>query len=102
MLWLAEAVSAIRRSVHLQVISLEEGLLAIDDLLALDIETIPLDAQLCRSAFDWANRLGQSRAYDGFYMALSERLKAELWTADERLANTAQQVGVPWARWIGT
>jgi predicted nucleic acid-binding protein len=101
MLWLAEAVSAIRMSVYVQMISLEEGLIAIDDLFALDVETIPLDAQLCRSAFEWAGRLGQGRAYDGFYLALSEQMRAKLWTADRRLVNGAQQAGASWVCWIG-
>ena len=100
-LWLAEAVSAIRKSVFFQAISAEDGLLALDDLLALDIETITIDPLLCRTAFEWAGRLRQATAYDGFYLALAEQMGAELWTADKRLANAAQQAGVTWVRWIG-
>jgi hypothetical protein len=48
-----------------------------------------------------SNRLGQSKAYDAFYLALAERLKAEFWTADQRLANGARQLGANWAHWIG-
>jgi len=96
MLWLAEVVSAIRRIAHLGMISAEEGLAAIEDLFALEVEVIALDAPLCRAAFAWAGRLGQSKAYDSFYLALAEQLEAELWTADERLANSARQAGVSW------
>jgi predicted nucleic acid-binding protein len=99
--WAAEATSAIRRSVYLKVISPEEGLQAITDLYALDVELIVPDAQLCHSALNWAGRLGQSKAYDGFYVALSEQLVAEFWTADKRLANGAHQIGATWVHWLG-
>jgi predicted nucleic acid-binding protein len=99
--WLAEVVSALRRSLHLRVISSNEGEVALEGLLALDVEMIPLDAPMCRAALRWAARLGHSRAYDGFYLALAERLAAELWTGDQRLAHGAQQVGATWVHWIG-
>ena len=54
-----------------------------------------------RSAFDWATRLRQKAAYDGFYLAAAESLGAELWTADQALVNNARQVGAGWVRWIG-
>ncbi len=98
MLWVVEAISAIRASVYLGRVSLEAGQRAVDDLLDLGIETVPLDATLCRLAFEWAARLGQSKAYDGFYLALAEREGAELWTGDRRLANRAQQAGATWVR----
>ncbi len=100
-LWLAEVASAIRRSVHLRAISSHEGEVALDDLLALDIDIIPMDGSLCRAASRWATQLGHSRAYDGFYMALAERLNAEFWTGDRRLARGAQQAGANWVHWIG-
>ena len=54
-----------------------------------------------RIAFDWATRLRQKGAYDGFYLAAAEQLGAELWTADQALVNNALQVGVSWVRWMG-
>ena len=101
MLWLAVCVSVIRRSVHEQAISPGEGRVAIEDLFALEVETMPLDEKMCRSAFAWAERLGQAKAYDGLYLALAERLGAEMWTTDERLVREAQQAGVAWVQWIG-
>jgi predicted nucleic acid-binding protein len=100
-LWLAEGVSAIREVVHARSIPAERGSQALESLFALEIESISMDAPLCRSALEWAARLRQSRAYDGFYLALAERLGTEVWTADRRLANGAQQVGAVWVRWIG-
>jgi predicted nucleic acid-binding protein len=83
------------------LIAAERAREAVEDLFALEIETAPLDAPLSRSALAWAERLGQSRAYDGFYLALAEGLGAEVWTADRRLANGAQKVGAAWVHWIG-
>jgi predicted nucleic acid-binding protein len=54
-----------------------------------------------RSAFDWATRLRQKAAYDGFYLAAAEQLGAEFWTADKALANNAGQLGVSWVHWMG-
>jgi predicted nucleic acid-binding protein len=62
---------------------------------------IPLTADLTRAAYRWSERLGQRRAYDGFYLAAADTLGGELWTADERLANSARRAGVGWVHWIG-
>jgi predicted nucleic acid-binding protein len=70
-------------------------------LLSIDIELVSLSDALCRSAFEWALRLGQSRAYDAFYLAVAEAQQVELWTADRRLANGAHQIGALWVHWIG-
>jgi predicted nucleic acid-binding protein len=100
-LWLAEATSSIRRAVYAKVLSAENGHRAIEQLFALEIETASLSETLCKAAFDWAGRLGQARAYDGFYLALANSLGAEFWTADRRLVNGAKQAGISWVRWIG-
>ena len=99
--WVVECVSGIRMSLHAKRITMEQANTAIDDLFLLEVETQPLDISLCKAALEWATRLQQSRAYDAFYLALAERLQAEFWTADRRLANGAQQLGVKWVRWIG-
>jgi predicted nucleic acid-binding protein len=49
---------------------------------------------------DWASRLEQSKAYDGFYLAAAGQVGAELWTADQRLRNRARQLGVSWVHLI--
>lgn len=101
MLWVAECTSAIRRSVHTRVITLEQGRVALNDLLSLDVRIMSLDDELASAAYGWASRLGQVRAYDGFYLALAENLGVEFWSADERLVNSARQAGANWARWVG-
>lgn len=100
-LWLPECTSAIRHSVYATLISMDAARTAMSDLFALGVEVIPIGEESCRSALDWAARLGQARAYDGFYMAMAEALGAEFWTADKRLVNGAKQAGVSWVRWIG-
>jgi predicted nucleic acid-binding protein len=97
---LPEVVSMIRRGIFDRRITEAEGQIAIEDLFRLGIEFVPSDVELCQAALVWAGRLGQSKAYDGFYLAVAERRGAELWTADERLRNQAQQLGLSWVRWI--
>jgi len=58
-------------------------------------------SKLCERAFDWATRLNQRLVNDSFFLALSEKLDAEFWTADRRLVNGALQVEVEWVRWMG-
>jgi predicted nucleic acid-binding protein len=103
-LWLAEATSVIRRMAFAQMITGQEGRRAIQDLFALEVQVIPSDVALCAAAYRWAERLHQAKAYDGFYLALTERLSeekerpAEFWTADRRLYHQAQEAGVSWVR----
>jgi predicted nucleic acid-binding protein len=100
-LLLAEAVSVIRQAVYRGAIREVEGQTAVEDLFRLGLRVIPSDRELCLSALAWAGRLGQSKAYDGFYLAVAERTHGELWTGDRRLANGAAQLGLIWVRWIG-
>ncbi len=100
-LLLAECTSTIRRYVHGGLLLEAEGITALADLATLDVSIVPDTPARCRSAYAWAGRLGQSRAYDGFYCALAEESAALLYTGDRRLANAARQLGVPWIAWIG-
>ena len=100
-IWLPEAVSVIRQGIYARWISEAEGKVAVEDLFRLGVEVVPSDTAICQAALGWASRLGQSKAYDGFYLAVTERMGAELWTADEKLHNRVRQLGVVWIRWIG-
>ncbi len=103
-LWLAETTSVIRRMACAELITAQEAKQGIQDIFALEVQVFPADAQLCLSAYEWAEKLGQSKAYDGFYLALAERLSqekncaVEFWTADKRLFNRATEAGVSWVR----
>jgi predicted nucleic acid-binding protein len=69
-------------------------------LLTTDLGVQPVDVS-ARAAFDWATRLRQKAAYDGFYLAAAEQLEADFWTADQALVNNAQQIGISWVHWMG-
>ena len=78
----------------------EEADIALSDLPSLGVEVIPMDLALARQALAWAERLGQIRAYDAFYLALAEREDAILWTGDGRLADRVRQLGIDWVRFL--
>jgi predicted nucleic acid-binding protein len=99
-LWLNEVTSVIHRIHMLGEISEEKATDALNAVLGLDIEVVPETDKMCLSAFKWASRLGQHASYDGFYLALSEDLEAEFWSADQRLVNRSNQVGITWAHSI--
>ena len=63
----------------------------------LDLQLIHPDDTLVELAYDWTRRLNRTAAYDSFYLALTESLSAEFWTADKRLANV---VNAPWVHHI--
>jgi predicted nucleic acid-binding protein len=100
-LFLAESTSAIRKLVHGGILSVEEGSTALSDLLDLDVDIIQETGEHCRAAFRWAERLEQSKAYDGFYLAVAEYADSELWTADERLVHSARDKNIGWVHWAG-
>ena len=100
-IWSAEVVTVLHKAVFHRWITHEDGRNLLHELPALGIVVIPSDEHICEAAFEWAERLGQSTAYDGFYLALSQQLGVELWTADKRLANRAGQIGVNWIRTAG-
>ena len=68
----------------------------------LRVEIINEDEELSLRALELAGKLGQSKAYDAFYLALAEKLVAEFWTADERLFNRCRKdLKLSWVHWIG-
>jgi predicted nucleic acid-binding protein len=94
-----EVASALRRYVHvgeLQSSGVDE---ALDAALGLGVVLIGDDA-LHRRALRFADQLGLAAAYDAHYLALAERLDAELWTTDARLVRGLAG-RLPWVRLIG-
>lgn len=67
---------------------------AMETVLELNI-TIYGDADLHRHALDLAHRFSLPATYDAHYLALAERLGADFWTADQRLAHVVGP-GLPW------
>lgn len=101
LLWEYECLNGLHRAVRLGAIRPQEAADFMKDLLALEIERIVPTAEIHRAALDWAERLGQGKAYDAHYVALAEHLKGELWSADQRLVNALDEHGIRWAHWVG-
>ena len=57
------------------------------------------DSELHQQAIDVAARFSLPAAYDAHYLALAERLQADFWTADRRLAN-AVRPALPWVNLV--
>jgi predicted nucleic acid-binding protein len=98
LLWEYEIVSGLRRAISMGMLSQDEALDALETLLSLDLEVAAPTLESHRRALDWSARLGQRKAYDSQYLATAELAGAELWTADQRLANAALAAGASWVR----
>jgi len=90
-LWLSETTSALRFLVSQKETTADEAEQALRTIHGLRVEIINEDEELSLRALELAGKLGQSKAYDAFYLALAEKLVAEFWTADERLANRCRK-----------
>ena len=77
-------------------LSAETVRLAQEAALALPL-TLYGDADLHRAAVRLAQRLALPATYDAHYLAVAERLEAELWTADRRLFQATQDA-LPWVQ----
>ena len=73
---------------------------ALDFVLSLPIQLIG-DSALHQRAHELAVQYHLPATYDAHYLALAERLNAELWTTDARLYNSVQSQGVGWVRLSG-
>lgn len=72
---------------------------ALADFLSFDIE-IHAPSGLHQLALTIADANGLPAAYDAHYLALSELLGCEFWTADRRLLQRVQGA-LPFVRWLG-
>ena len=100
-LWEYEVVNGLRRAWVSKILTAERAFQALQFLLGLCLETIPGSPERHTQALEWAERLGQSRAYDAQYLAIAYELEATLWTGDQRLVHGAHQIGLTWVRWVG-
>ncbi len=100
-LWDYEVVSGLRRLWQQQALTREEAFAGLEQIWLLDVKRFSAEPNLLQSSLRWADRLGQSKAYDAQYVALAEQYGAELWSADQRLVNALQAQGAGWAHWIG-
>ena len=100
-LWEYEVVSSLQRACFLKLLTRAEAQSSLEALLGLALEVVPASDKQHARALEWAERLGQAKAYDTQYLALAELASAEFWTADRRLANSAAGLGVGWVHWVG-
>jgi predicted nucleic acid-binding protein len=99
-IWEYECLTGLRRAVTLKLISSLEARQMLDELLALEFHRVAPTPALHRAALLWADRTGQSKSYDGEYLALAESLSAEFWTADQRLFRNLRALGAEWVHAI--
>lgn len=78
-----EVLSAVRRQLRAERLSVVQAGAAIDDLMLLPLSVFPT-APLLRRAWDLRDNV---TIYDGCYVALAEALSCGLLTADTRLAH---------------
>lgn len=100
-LWLYEAVSALRKAVAMRLLDREVALERVSQIPLLGIQIAHPDTELLLSSLRWAEKLGQTKTYDAQYVALAERVGAELWSVDQRLVRALREAEAPWAHWIG-
>jgi predicted nucleic acid-binding protein len=100
-LWHYEVLSTLRKSIVLGILSKELVSNALEKLQTLAIEEVAPQFERDERVMEWASRIGQAVAYDSVYLALAEEMGAELWTADKRLVEAAQQADVSWIHWVG-
>ena len=99
-LWEYECLTGLRRAATLKLISSKDAERMVEDLLALEFQRVAPTLELHQAALLWAERVGQSKAYDAQYLALAESLSAEFWTADRRLFHALQGLGVNWVHTV--
>ena len=98
-LWAYETTSAICKLVQLNGLSRDQGQRALVQAQRLTLRLVPPDDTQMLCAVEWTVRLNRTAAYDSFYLALAETLDCDLWTADRRLFNAANE---PWVHFVGT
>ncbi len=99
-LWAYEVTSALRKIVSITGLPSLEAEAHLETLMRLGVQLVPPTLELDRLALRWAERLGQTVAYDAHYLALAGTLRCDFWTADRRLADSAG-ADASWVHWIG-
>ncbi len=98
-LLLYEITSVLRKNVYQRLMTPENGLELLQEILRLPIGYIsPPDLHV--RAYRFATRFNRPTAYDSHYLAVAETLGCEFWTADGKLAN-AVRGDLPWVKFLG-
>jgi len=93
-----EVANALHRYVVHGALLPDEAAAALNVALDLGIAWFG-DAELHQQALRMAQEQGLPAVYEGHYLALAERLGAELWTSDRRLCQAVGAV-LPWVRLV--
>ncbi len=94
-----ELIAVSRKAVYQAHVTVEQGLIARDQLLSYPV-TLHFDDALLKRGYELAEEFNRPTAYDAQYLALAERLSCDFWTADERMFN-AMNGKFPMIRWLG-
>ena len=97
-LWHFEVTSIFTKAVHFQQMNESMARQAMQLMGEMQIELVHPDPELTIQAFNWTRRLNRAAAYDSFYLALAQRLGADLWTMDKRLVNGVNEA---WVHYMG-
>ena len=99
-LWNYEVSTILHKAVAMDYLPAAKLNFAMEQFWQINIQDVPATLELQQRALTWAERLGQSKTYDGAYLAAAETLNAEFWTADHRLTRSAHQTGATWVHSI--
>jgi predicted nucleic acid-binding protein len=99
-LWAYETTSSICKAVHFQMVTVDDAEQILFLLEDLGVRLIPPDEIDKKQVFNLTMRLNRSAAYDSYYLALAESLKCDLWTADKKLYQVAQNNDMAWVRHV--
>lgn len=99
-LWAYETTSSICKAVHFQMVTVDDAEQILFLLEDLGVRLIPTDEIDKKQVFNLTMRLNRSAAYDSYYLALAESLKCDLWTADKKLYQVAQNNDMAWVRHV--
>lgn len=96
-----EFTSTLRKLIKIKHLTSEEAKQALALLNTINVNKVvpSLEDHIC--ALAWAEKLDQGAAYDSYYLALTEYLEGQFWTADKRLVNRAAQINCSFVHWIG-
>ena len=97
-LWVYEVTSAFAKLARFGKLSVASAQRGLGMAHRMEVQLISPEPALAERAFTWTVQLKRAASYDCFYMALAESLGCDLWTADQRLFNAANQ---PWVKMAG-
>ncbi|MDO8531061.1 MAG: type II toxin-antitoxin system VapC family toxin [Dehalococcoidia bacterium] len=86
----AETISAVRRLASRKLLTSDEAMGMVTDILSSGIP-VRSPPGLYRRAYELAERHGQTTIYDACYVALAQLLSCEFLTLDKRLYNAMKE-----------